>query len=133
MMAQDQEAVAVSGSSPRLRSVGGVRVMEFCVPYRCSIYWKLDRSGPVPVVTVYSLDGLIRLNQVASSIWLLSDGRHTEEQIRTILRDRFPDVPAQRLKKDLDLFLTEAENRGLLIRCWDPLQPYLVLSERSAP
>lgn len=103
---------------------------ESRTPYRCAIYWKMEGTASVPIVTVYNLDCLIRLNPVASSIWLLSDGRHTEERIEMILKDRFADVPAQRLKEDLDRFLSEAENVGLLLRCWDPLQPYRVMSER---
>jgi len=81
-------------------------------------------------VTAYGLTGLIRLNRTASFIWLLSDGLHDEKRILEALRRRFPDVPADRLREDMERFLSQAESRGLLVRGWDPLQPYRVVRER---
>jgi len=103
---------------------------ESRTPYRCSIYWKQEGTTSAPVVTVYSMDCLMRLNPVASIIWLLLDGRHTEERIQKMLQDCFQHASAQLLQKHLDKFLSQAEALGLIVRCWHPLQPYQVLSER---
>jgi hypothetical protein len=99
-------------------------------PYRCSIYWKVEGPDSVPVVTVYGLTSLIRLNPTASFIWLLSDGHHSERQILRALKERFPQVPADRLQEDVERFLSQAESQGFLRRRWDPLQPYGVIHER---
>jgi len=98
-------------------------------PYRCAIYWTVIVTDSFPEVTVCGLTGLIRFNRTASMIWLLSDGHHSEEQIFQVLKERFPDVSAGRLREEVGRFLTQAESRGLLVRHWDPLQPYRVMYE----
>ena len=100
------------------------------IPYRCAIYWKIDVTDSLPEVTVYGITGLIRFNRTASMIWLLSDGNHTESQILQTLAERFPEVPPGRLQEEVGRFLSQAESRGLLLRHWNPLQPYRVIGER---
>ena len=99
-------------------------------PYRCAIYWKIDVTDHLPEITVYGLTGLIRFNRTASIIWLLSDGNHSEHQILQDLAERFPEIPSGRLQEEVGRFLSQAESRGLLLRHWDPLQPYRVIGER---
>jgi len=100
-------------------------------PCRCAIYWKVEGTDSYPQVTVYGLTGLIRLNRTASRIWLLSDGRHSVEEILRALKGRFPGVADSRLREELGQFLSRAEARGLLLRRWDPLQPYRIIKERA--
>ena len=100
------------------------------IPYRCAIYWKVDVTDSLPEVTVYGLTGLIRFNRTASMIWLLSDGKCSEHRILQALAERFPEVPPGRLQGEVVRFFTQAESRGLLLRHWDPLQPYRVIGER---
>ena len=106
---------------------------EYRVPYRRSIYWKIDKRESQPGIIVYSFRGLIRLNGVASLIWGLIDGHHTVEEILIALRDHFPDVPTERLREDLEDFLRFAEDNSLILRHWSPLQPYEVISEELVP
>jgi len=100
------------------------------IPYRCAIYWKVAGTDSCPEVTVYGFNGLIRLNRTASLIWLLSDGHHSERQILQALGERFPEVSPDGLQEEVGRFLSQAESRGLLLRQWDPLQPYRVVGER---
>jgi hypothetical protein len=102
------------------------------IPYRCAVYWKVDRTETFPRVIVYGLTGLIRLNRTASLIWLLSDGHHSVRQILRALEERFPGIQSSILQEELSRFLSQADSRGLLLRHWDPLQPYRVIEERPA-
>jgi hypothetical protein len=103
------------------------------VPYRRSIYWKIEQSKTGREILVYSLGGLIRLNGTASLIWELLDGWHGVEEMLVALRERFPDAPGERLKEDVESFLRSAEVSGLILRHWSPLQPYEVASEELVP
>jgi hypothetical protein len=100
------------------------------VPYRCSIYWKLEGPPDCPAVTLIGPGGVVRLNRTASFIWLLSDGKHPRGTIEQALRDRFPRISGDRIRQDLDGFLAAAEEGGFLLTRWDPLQPYQVVCER---
>ena len=82
------------------------------------------------MVTAYGLVRLVRLNPVASLIWLLSDGCHSEESILKILKRRFPGIAIESLREDVASFLSQAESWGVMVRQWDPLQPYRVTCER---
>lgn len=86
-----------------------------------------------PHILVYTFHGLVRLNQTASLIWRLLDGRHDTEEILFALEDRFPQVPRKRLQEDLEEFLSVAETEGLILRHWSPLQPYQVICEELVP
>jgi len=101
------------------------------IPYRCAIYWKVAVSDSLPEVTIYGLTGLIKLNHTATMIWLLSDGRRSERQILRAVAERFPGISNDRLEEEVGQFLSRAESCGLLMRQWDPLQPYRVIGERS--
>jgi hypothetical protein len=107
--------------------------MDCSVPYPLVVYWKSEVGEDGPGILVYTFRGLIRLNQTASLIWRLLDGRHTTEEILFDLRDHFPQVPQERLEGDLEEFLSAAEKEGLILRHWSPLQPYQVLSEELVP
>lgn len=107
--------------------------MDCSVPYPRVVYWKSEVGEDGPGILVYTFHGLIRLNQTASLIWRLLDGRHTTEEILFALRDHFPQVPRERLEGDLEEFLSVAEKGGLILRHWSPLQPYQVLSEELVP
>jgi hypothetical protein len=100
------------------------------IPYRYAIYWKVTGTDRLPEITVYGLSGLIRLNRTASLIWLRSDGHHSERQILQALREHFPEIPTGQLQEEVGRFLSQAEARGLLLRHWDPLQPYRVIGKR---
>jgi hypothetical protein len=100
------------------------------IPYHCAVYWKATRSGSCPEIIAYGLAGLVRLNRTASFVWLLSDGHHSERQIFQALKEHFTEVPFARLQEEVDRFLSQAESQGILVRCWDPLQPYRVIGER---
>ena len=103
------------------------------VPYRRSIYWKTEKGKVGSGILVYTFRGLIRLNETASLVWELMDGRHTVEEMLVALRGQFPNAPGERLKEDLENFLRSAESNGLILRHWTPLQPYQVDDEELVP
>lgn len=103
------------------------------VPYRLSIYWKVEREESTSRVLVYTFDGLVRLNLTASIIWRLMDGHHGVEDILKALREHYPLAPRARLEEDVENFLRSAESHGLILRHWSPLQPYRILAEELVP
>lgn len=103
------------------------------VPYRRSIYWKVEREESTSRVLVYTFAGLVRLNQTASLIWGLMDGHHGVEEMLLALREQYPHAPVAQLEEDVENFLRSAEAHGLVLRHWSPLQPYRILVEELVP
>lgn len=64
---------------------------------------------------VISLDsGRIRtLNPVGALVWSLLDGRPVAA-LRAALAERFPEIKADELSRDLDAFLDDLSQRGLI-------------------
>ena len=108
-------------------------MMTGSVPYRRSIYWKIEDDGSTRQVLAYTFNGLVRLNDTATIIWGLLDGRHCEEEIVYTLRAQFPLATVARLEEDVEAFLRSAEDRGLILRHWTPLQPYRIIAEELVP
>ncbi len=108
-------------------------MMMGSVPYRRSIYWRIKDEGSTRAILAYTFDGLVRLNDTASIIWELLDGRHSEKEIVSALRARFPLASVARLEEDVKAFLSSAEAHGLILRHWSPLQPYRIVAEELVP
>lgn len=64
---------------------------------------------------VISLDGgrIRTLNPVGAFVWSLLDGRPVAA-LREALAERYPDVAADELARDLDAFLDDLSRRGLV-------------------
>jgi len=103
------------------------------VPYRRSIYWKVEREESPSRVLVYTFGGLVRLNQTASLIWELIDGRRCVADILLALREQYPCVRTAQLEKDVHAFLRSAEALGLILGHWSALQPYRIFAEELVP
>lgn len=72
-----------------------------------------DFSG-VGVVTLAVEDEISQLNLVGAAIWRLCDGQHDIDQMVERLRGRF-DVPAVRLRGDVEAFVQSLAARGWLV------------------
>ena len=122
------------GLPPRAELIGRMADMgEGPVPYRRSIYWKVERGESTSTVLVYTFRGLVRLNETASFIWTLMDGHRSAEEILLALREQYPIVHLAQLEDDVEKFLNSAEAHGMILRHWSPLQPYQVLAEELVP
>jgi Coenzyme PQQ synthesis protein D (PqqD) len=64
---------------------------------------------------VISLDGgrIRTLNPVGTFVWSLLDGRPVAA-LREALAERYPEVAAEELARDLDAFLDDLSRRGLV-------------------
>lgn len=86
------------------------------IPNRLAgLIWREVDDG---TVIVSPTAGKIRvLNQIGSTIWELVDGTRSVTAIEAQLVEIFTDVPRERISQDLQTFLTDLTNRGLVT--WD--------------
>lgn len=83
------------------------------VPNRLAgLIWREVDDG---TVIVSPTAGKIRvLNQIGSTIWELVDGNRSVTAIEIELVETFADVPRERIAQDLQAFLTDLTERGLV-------------------
>lgn len=75
------------------------------------IVWRILDDGAV-IVTPRA--GNVRvLNHVGTSIWKLIDGENSLAEIESQLIHTY-EVPVERARKDLELFMSELEKRGMI-------------------
>lgn len=66
-------------------------------------------------VIVSPTAGKVRvLNPLGSTIWELLDGQHTVADIEEFLSQKYHQVPRPQISEDLQIFLDDLTNRGLL-------------------
>ena len=76
------------------------------------VIWRV-LDGEAVIVSPH--EGHVRvLNQVATTIWMLLDGRRTVGDIQLALSDKY-DVAANQAAADVRRFLDDLSSRGLLI------------------
>jgi hypothetical protein len=54
------------------------------------------------------------LNKTALLIWSLCDGAHSDEEIRTLLAEIYPEAPPETVAADVDSTLQSFRDQGLL-------------------
>lgn len=77
------------------------------------VVWRLIDNGAV-LVSPESGDVRV-LNEVGTTIWQLIDGERDVAQIEARLREQYDNIPAARIRADLDAFFDELSSRQLLM------------------
>lgn len=77
------------------------------------LIWREVDDG---IVIVSPTAGKVRvLNKVGSAIWELLDGDHTPATIQSNLCNQFSQVPPEQINQDIQTFLDDLTNRGLIV------------------
>jgi len=88
-------------------------------PHRLSEIWKLDHE--TSTVVVLGPDGIVKLNQLGSAIWLRLDGEHTITSIIGELTIAYPSQEQVQIEKDVVEFINNLVVNNLVILRWNPL------------
>ncbi len=59
-------------------------------------------------------EGMVKLSESAAEILLQVDGERTETDIKSALRDKFPDAPED-MEQDIDEFLSHAKEKNWVL------------------
>ncbi|RDD60379.1 PqqD family protein [Ferruginivarius sediminum] len=60
-------------------------------------------------------DDIVYLDRIGTAIWKLLEAPHTQEDVRAVFHDAFPDVPPARIDTDLNNALQDLLARGLIV------------------
>lgn len=60
-------------------------------------------------------EDIVYLDRIGTAIWTLLENPHTQEDVRAVFQDAFPDVPSARIDADLDEALRNLLARGLIV------------------
>jgi len=103
---------------------------ESVVPYKYLCKWRLldTNEGNNPIVKVAGVSGEYILNEVASEIWLLMDGRRTIRDIASIISKKYEEVSISEVEKDIIEFLDQFEQKDVIIIDYNSLFPYKKLN-----
>ncbi len=86
-------------------------------PCRVVHCYKIENN----VAHIIGLDGIIRLNESATTIWIMSNGKNSIKDILDNLHRKYCTVPKKELFHDVESVIEALTDRGVLIKDWDPL------------
>lgn len=94
--------------------------------YKMELNWKPCRvvhcyKVENDITHIIGFDGIIRLNDSATMIWNMANGKNTIEDILNKMQIRYNSVAKQELYLDVENILNHLASRGVLIKDWDPL------------
>ncbi|MCI9072372.1 MAG: PqqD family protein [Lachnospiraceae bacterium] len=73
------------------------------------------------VAHIIGFDGVVRLNESATIIWDMSNGKNSLKNILSELEKIYDTVSKNELRNDLETILNVLSDKGLLVKDWDPL------------
>mgnify|MGYP003300118945 CR=1 FL=1 len=73
------------------------------------------------IAHIIGFDGIIKLDESATIIWNMSNGKHSVSEILSELKRIYSDVSEDILLLDIECILTTLSSSGILIEDWDPL------------
>lgn len=96
----------------------GYRIMKLnCKPCRVVHCYKIE-NGTAHII---GFDGVIRLNESATIIWNMSNGKNSLKDILGELQKIYDTIPENELYKDLEAIINILSDKGILVKDWDPL------------
>lgn len=93
-------------------------------PHRLALFWRIneDAAGRRRAVVMTAV-GLLQLNDAATAVWELVDGRRGVAGIAAALRRRYPATARAELRQAAAGVLAELQKRGAIVTGWTPLDP----------
>lgn len=101
-------------------SATGNAVLEM-TPKRKIDLWKVDDANPEFPLVVMGYGVWIRGNFVAHQVWEMCTGEKTVSQIVDAVLAKYPAEPRASVERDVVEFLTEFDQKKLLVLDYDPL------------
>jgi hypothetical protein len=90
-------------------------------PKRKIDLWKVDDTNPEFPLVVMGYGVWIRANFVAHQVWEMCTGERTVSEIVEALLALYPAEPRAGVERDVVEFLTEFDQKKLLVLDYDPL------------
>jgi len=90
-------------------------------PKRKIDLWKVDDTNPEFPLVVMGYGVWIRANFVAHQVWEMCTGERTVAQIVEAVLAKYPAEPRASVERDVVEFLTEFDQKKLLVLDYDPL------------
>lgn len=95
------------------------------IPFKYICRWKfLNNNEGKRIVKVSGVSGEYLLNEMASEIWVLMDGKRTVKEIAKIISNNYSGVSLRIIEKDIIDLLRELEHKDIIIMDYNSLFPY---------
>lgn len=70
---------------------------------------------------IMGFEGIIRLNETASIVWAMSNGKNNIKDILENMHQKFSSVSEEELLSDIEYIIDALSEKGMIIKDWDPL------------
>ena len=88
-----------------------------CKPCRVVHCYKIENNK----ASILGFDGIVKLNETATVIWNMSDGKHYIKDILNEMEIKYEGISREELLGDIENIICNLIEKGLLIKDWDPL------------
>ena len=98
-----------------------------CTPCRVVHCYKYENGK----AHVMGFEGVIRLNESASIVWAMSNGKNSINDILEYMHQKYSGISKEELLSDIEYIIDALSKKGVIIKDWDPLLKDNVLQKEK--